>query len=534
MSRVKARSDNEVAGSLRLVTAALRRDRVRIAVWVGGIVVMIAVSAQSVKSLFPTQADLDAAAASSDNPALIAFQGPPYGLDTLGGQVSFQIGAPGLVFVGLMALLMTGRLTRTEEEAGRLELVRSLPVGRHAPTVAAGLVVAAMCVAIGALSTVALVALGLPVAGSISFGLGYTMVGAVFTAITLVTAQMSENPRLANGLAGAVLGASFIARAIGDTRSGWLSWISPIGWSQQLRPFADERWWPLLLPLATTAALVGVAVALQNRRDLGAGLIAPRPGPARAGARLATPFALAVRLQRGAVVAWTAGTAALALVYGAMTSAIESFIEDNPQLADFFVQSGGDLTTTYLATSARITALIGSGYSIQSMLRLRSEETHDRTEPVLATRTSRTRYWAAHAAVAVLGSVVVLAIAGLVLGASAAAATGDGGLVADGAAATAAYLPATMVMIGLPAFLIGAAPRWSGAAWGALVIAFVVTMFGTLLDLPNWVTGISPFEHVALVPAESVTAVSVVGLTACAAALLVTGAATYRRRDLPV
>ena len=124
-------------GAIGLVRANLRRDRIRIGVWIAGITAMVGVSAQSVKALFPTQADLDAAAASSDNPAIVAFQGPPYGLDTVGGQIAFQIGAPGLVLVGLMALLQTGRLTRTEEEAGRLELVRSLPVGRHAPTLAA-------------------------------------------------------------------------------------------------------------------------------------------------------------------------------------------------------------------------------------------------------------------------------------------------------------------------------------------------------------------------------------------------------------
>ena len=37
---------------------------------------------------------------------------------------------------------------------------------------------------------------------------------------------------------------------------------------------------------------------------------------------------LAVRLQRGALVAWTAGTAFLALVYGAITNAIEDFVDE--------------------------------------------------------------------------------------------------------------------------------------------------------------------------------------------------------------
>ena len=505
--------------------------------WVAGITAMVGVSAQSVQTLFPTQADLDAAAASSDNPAIVAFQGPAYGLDTVGGQVAFQIGAPGLVLVGLMALLQTGRLTRTEEEAGRLELVRSLPVGRHAPTLAAGILVGAMCAAVGLLTTLALVALDLPVAGSICFGLGYAAVGAVFMAITLVTAQISENPRVANGLAGLVLGASFILRAVGDAGENALSWLSPIGWSQQARPFADERWWPLLISFGVASVLLVVATKLEDHRDLGAGLLAPKAGPARAAPRLSSPFALALRLQRGSVAAWAGGTAALALVYGGLTSAIESFIDDNPQLEDFFTQSGGDvadITSSYLATSAQVTALIGSGYVIQSVLRLRSEETRERTEPVLATATSRWRYWLGHLTVAVGGALVVLVASGLVLGISAAAVMGDVSLVADGFAAVVAYFPAVLVMAGVPALTVGLFPKYAAAAWGLLLVTFVVSFFGTLLDLPGWVLAISPFDHVALVPVEQLSLGPVVALCVVAAVLFVVGAASYRRRDIPV
>ena len=523
-------------GTLGLVRANLRRDRFRIGMWVAGITAMVAVSAQSVKALFPTQADLDAAAASSDNPAIVAFQGPAYGLDTVGGQIAFQIGAPGLVLVGLMALMQTGRLTRTEEEAGRLELVRSLPVGRHAPTLAAGIVVGAMCVAVGVLTTLSLLAQDLPTAGSVCFGLGYAAVGAVFMAITLVTAQMSENPRLANGMAGLVLGASFILRAIGDAGDNVLSWLSPIGWSQQTRPFADERWWPFLISFAVLGALLLVATKLENHRDLGAGLVAPKAGAARATPRLSSPFGLALRLQRGAVAAWAGGTAALAFVYGGLTSAIESFIDDNPQLEDFFAQSGGDvadITASYLATSAQVTALIGSGYVIQSVLRLRSEESRDRTEPVLATATSRWRYWIGHLGVALGGVLVVLVSSGLVLGLSAAAVMGDASLLADGFGAVVAYLPAVLVMAGVPAFTVGVFPKYAAAAWAMLLVTFVVSFFGALLDLPSWALAISPFDHIALVPVETLSVASVTALCVVAAALLGAGAVAYRRRDIP-
>ncbi len=49
--------------------------------------------------------------------------------------------------------------------------------------------------------------------------------------------------------------AAFTLRAVGDAGSSALSWFSPLGWSLQVRPYAGDRWWVLLLHLATTAAV---------------------------------------------------------------------------------------------------------------------------------------------------------------------------------------------------------------------------------------------------------------------------------------
>src|SRR5581483_10423683 len=106
-------------------------------------------------------------------------------------------------------------------------------------------------------------------AGSLSFGASFLAIGLVFSALALVTAQVSENSRVASGLAGIVLGYAFAMRAAGDIGDGRLSWLSPIGWSQKPRPYADERWWPFAVPLAVTVVLLVVARALTARRDWG-------------------------------------------------------------------------------------------------------------------------------------------------------------------------------------------------------------------------------------------------------------------------
>jgi ABC-2 type transport system permease protein len=176
------------AGTAVLVRLVVRRDRVRFALWIAGIGLLVLVTVASTKSLYPTPESLrEVAAVTVDNPAASALNGPPIALDTLGGQVAYQTGAPAFTAVGLMSLLLTSRLTRGEEDSGRLELIRAAPVGRDAPLAAAVLVVAAADVVTGATTTLILLAEGLPVAGSVAFGVSLALLGFVFVGLTGIT-----------------------------------------------------------------------------------------------------------------------------------------------------------------------------------------------------------------------------------------------------------------------------------------------------------------------------------------------------------
>lgn len=526
-------SSDALAGTGKLIRAALRRDRFRIGMWPAAIITMVAASAASVKGLFPTQADLDQAAAASSNPAILAFNGPPVALDTIGGQIAFQIGAPGLAIVGLMTVLIVTRLTRGEEEPGRLELVRALPVGRHAPIAAAATIGVGMSAVVGGASALALIGTGQAASGSFIYGLELASVAAVFVGVSLVTAQITENARFAGGLAGAVLAAAFVIRAIGDMRSLWVSWLSPIGWAQQTRAFDDERWWPLLLSLGLLGALVALAVALQTRRDLGGGLIAPRPGPPVAGHHLGTCLALAARLQRGSVIGWCVGLAALGATYGSIINAIEEFVRDNPTMADFLTASGGaSLVDSYLATSMHLTALIGTAAAVQWTLRLRTEETSMRAEPVLATAVSRAEWTRSHLIVALAGSVAAMASIAGDLGAAAALATRDPAMLGRVVVAALVHLPMMWLTVGFTLALVGRLPRLATAGWAIVAVGIVIAMFGAVLQLPGWAIDLSPFEHVPLSPAESVTVAPLLVLLAVTAALVAIGLDGLRRRDI--
>lgn len=523
-----------LTGTGALIRLLLRRDRIRISIWVGSAVLLVFFSAVGVKDVFPTQASIDAAAAAMQhNAGAIAFNGPAQGLDTLGGQVAFQVGAFGMIVVALMSLFMTGRLTRGDEEAGRLELVRSLPVGIHAPTLAALMVVTAMNALVGVLCSAALLGEGLPVAGSLELGTSFAVVGVFFTGVALVAAQLTENTRVVYGSAGAVLGIAYVLRIAGDVGDGTASWFSPIGLAQKARPFAGERWWPLLLLLATGAVLVALAFGLVARRDHGAGLIAPRRGRMAAAPSLGYPLGLAMRLQRGSLLGWGAGVMVAGIAYGWIAPTIDAFVANNKAMAEMLANAAiGSLTDSYFATSFRVLALVASGFAVQSVLRMRSEESAMRTESVLATAVSRWRWAASHLSIALAGSVALLVVAGLATGVSYALAGGPWSSVPRLLAAAAVYAPAMWLMVGLAAAGFGFAPRWVDVAWGVLAACFVIGLLGEVLRLPGWVQKLSPFEATPALPAASLDVLPLVLLIVLAAALILGGLGGLRRRDI--
>jgi len=525
---------NGLIGTAELVRLVLRRDRVRIAVWILGMALLVIFTAVGVKSLFPTQKSIDLAAAAMQHiPGAIAFNGPALGLDTLGGQVAFQVGAFGMVAVGLMSLFMMGRLTRGDEEAGRLELVRSLPVGIHAPMLAALITVTAMNAAVGILSSAGLVAEGLPTAGSLVLGASFCVVGLFFGGVALVAAQVTENTRVAYGVSGALIGLAYVLRIIGDIGDGTVSWFSPIGMAQKARPYASERWWPLLPLLLAAVILVAVAFRLAAIRDHGSGLIAPRPGRATAPAILGHPLGLALRLQRGNLMGWAAGVLVAGIAFGWIAPTIDSFVKANKALVEVMARAGtGSLTNTYFATSLRLMALVATGFAIQAALRLRSEESALRAEPVLATPVSRWRWAASHLAIALAGSVVLLAAAGVATGVSYGLAGGPWNSVPRLLGAALVYAPAMWLVAGFAAIVFGVVPRLVDVAWAVLGGCFVIGLLGDVLRLPGWIVKLSPFERTPALPAADLTVLPLAVLTLIAAALLVGGLVGLRRRDI--
>lgn len=526
-----------LVGTGHLLRLAWRRDRWLVVVLV---VVMAALAYSTMAAtldLYPTDAEAAAGArVMADDPSITALYGPLPSLTAAGVGVIKTV-MMGSLFAAFTAFALVRRHTRSEEEEGRFELVSAGVVGRRAPLAAAVLLAVGTVVVAGVLSSLALMGTGVDTTGSVALGVVIVVSGLVMTGITAVAAQLTTTTRGAAGIALGVLGLAFVVRAMADTATGGgrdLVWLSFLGWAEKVSPFGANRLWVLLLALAATAALLVVADVLLQHRDLGGGLWAARPGAARARPGLSSPLGLAWRLQRGALLGWTIGYAVLGLVIGSMAKSVDQ-IASSPGIEDMLRKmSGGkgSVLDAFLGTELRFLAVGAAAYGIAAALRLRSEESTGRAEAVLATATSRWRWFGSHLLVAALGSLWLLVVAGGCAGVSAAAATNDASAGAVLGAAVAAW-PAVLVCVGLTLALFGLLPRVSLLGWGLLVVFLLVGEFGALLTLPGWALGLSPFDHLGSLPGGDADAAGLVGLLVVAVAAVGLGASAFRRRDVP-
>jgi ABC-2 type transport system permease protein len=496
----------------------------------------------AIDELFPDAAGrLRYATTSANNAGFVALYGGLHG-SGLGELVAWRAGfLP--VIIGIVSILTVIRHTRTEEDTGRRELLGSTVVGRHAPLAAALVATFGANLVMGLILAGGMAGQDMPGAGSVAFGLEMAASGWIFAAVGAVAAQLAGAAGNARGIAITTLGVTYVLRIVGDISAmsdgplAWLTWLSPIGWVQRIRPYGENAWWPALLVVVVSALLAYVAIALSARRDVGAGLLPPRPGPASASAALSSPFGLAWRLHRSLLAGWVGGFVALGIVLGYLAEGVGDLVGDNQELRDVFARMGGatGLINSYLASILGLFGLIAGAYAIQAMLRARNEEVSGRAEPVLATAVGRLRWIGSHLLFSLLGPAVTLAAAGVAMGLTHGLNVRDvGGELPRLLGGAMVQLPAVWVLSAVTVLLFGVLPRLAAVAWAALTVCLLIGLVGPALQLDQWVLDISPFTHIPRVPGADVTATPLVWLLAVAVVVGVAGLAGFRRRDVPV
>ena len=528
-------ASDTLTGTGTMLRLVLRRNRVRLAVWWLVLVGLFAYVGAYYKDIFNTQAALDAFATLSNTPGIKALTGLAAAPATLGGAVWTKIWMTCALSLAFGVVFLVTRNGRADEELGRTELLRSRVLGLHAYSVASWLVNAALCVAVGAGVALTSAALGLDpagagITGSLVVGASVTGVGLVALGVGAVAGQVTSTSRGANALGSVVLGVFYVLRMVGDLGDGRLTWASPVGWGQEMQPWGANRTWPLALLVLLAAELVTVAAWLEARRDLGAGLMPERPGPAGAPARYATPLGLALRLQRGPIIGWSLTVVLCALLFGSVVESMTNLLNDAGSMPAMLGGTGVDALLSLLVV---MIAMVTTVFALQSAVSLRADEASGIVEPQLAGALSRSRWALQRLLIPAVGTAVLLLVGGAGMGAGYGSVIGDPGQTSRLAVAALAYWPAVMVLVGVAVALFGWLPRLAiPLTWGVLAAMWFIVIIGDALHLPGWLLDLLPFSATPYQPFEPLTPAPLIVMTLVAAALVWSGLDRFARRDV--
>jgi ABC-2 type transport system permease protein len=471
------------------------------------------------------------------NPGMRALLGVPWDLTTSGGFVAWRSQAFTALIVATWAALAATRVFRGEEERGHWDLLLAAPLTRaRAVTVHLSLFVGAGVV-VGVVVLASLLASGEPWTGSLLFGAGMGLVLLLFAGLGSVTSQLVPQRRLAAGLAGITVGAFFLLRMAADVTDsyGWLRWLTPFGWLENLRAFTGDDPWPLLLLAGAAAVTLVVTVVLAQRRDLGAGVVQVTDEAKPRLRLLGSVGGFAVRRRSRELLGWGSALLVLGFVYGSLGGAVTDLLDSNRQMRQFLDQLGMTelfSVTGYVALMASLLSVVIAVYPISVVHAEQEDEEDGRLDLALSGAVTRTHWLGAlvGSAAAAMVALALLVAAGLWLGG---VASGSGLSAADALGATAATLPVPLLVLGLVVLLYGVRPAWAvPAATVVAVGGYLVELFGPAFDWPGWVMDLSPYHHLSMVPVEPVAWPATWVLLGLAVVAGTLGFVGYRRRDL--
>jgi polyether ionophore transport system permease protein len=96
-------------------------------------------------------------------------------------------------------------------------------------------------------------------------------------------------------------------------------------------------------------------------------------------------------------------------------------------------------------------------------------------------------------------------------------------------------IPTALLFGGLAVLAFGTVPRATAAvAFGTATVAYLIQIFAGLSDAPAWLIDVSPFSHIAPVPATAANATATLVMLAVAVVSTVLGLRAFQHRDLAI
>ena len=539
---LRSRADSSVArGNPRWVIAGhVARGTMRMAViWgvVFGVFVLATIKAFVIG--YPTLSDRMELANSLQSFAMLL--GTPRHAETVAGFTMWRLLVAITIIGSIWGLLTSTGLMRGEEEAGRWEILMAGQTTKGWAAAQALLGLAGALVAMFLVTALLTVTAGrmpgarFPMERSLLFALAMVSGPAMFLAIGALASQMSATRGQAITIGTAILGASYLLRMVADSRSslGWMRWLSPIGWVQELRPLRDPQPWALIPIVALVLICAGLTVLLAGRRDLNASFLREGEGRTGDGRWLLGPVSLVLRLSIRTALAWLAGLAAMGVIYGYLARSFASILASSPAITSMLGRLGVKRASEgFLGIAFFIFAIFIAIMAASQIASIREEEASGRLDNLLVRPVRRITWLAGRIGVSLSLVLLAGAAAGLSTWIGAASQHTGVSLPKLLEAGLNAAVPGIFVL-GVGILVIGLRPRLGGAvAYTIVAWSFLADMLGAVVKGNSWLRDSSLFAHIELAPAAKPdwgTAAIIVLIGTGAA---VAGAVAFQRRDI--
>jgi ABC-2 type transport system permease protein len=513
------------------------------ALWGVVFAVFIVVQMRGYTSTYRTQASRDQLAhAYGTNSGLNALIGLPHAMNTVAGWAEWRfigiLGAIGCIW----GLLISTRLMRGEEEAGRYELLLAgqttrLRAGCNALAgLGMGLLALFAFTALGTIVSSSAQSVGFSLSRCLVFSLALVAGAAMFLAIGALASQLVTSRRLAASIAGVVFGVSFALRMVGDSSSGlhWLVWLSPLGWIEQFHPLTDPAPLAMLPVLGLILLTTAITLRLAGTRDVGAATLPERSATKARLALLGGSTGFALRLMRPVALGWLFAVAAFSALIGTTAASSTNDVAGTKGIETAVERLGGHGSSVadYLGLTFLILALLVALISAGQITAIRTEEADGHLENLLVRPKGRISWFAGRLGLAAL----LLFVAGILSGIGAWAGAGSQhGAIGLGSllAAGVNIVPPGVLILGLGALAIGAWPRRTGAVvYGYLAWSFLLEFAGGVIQTSHWLLDTSAFFHMVPAPATNPDWSSAAVITGLGAFGAMVGCLLFHRRDL--
>ena len=535
-------------GLFSLIKLILRRDRIKLPVWiiifVASIIMMLPLlhdmygDTESLTTLYQTFS------ANAAGIFLTGFMdGPNFGsLITLETLLWWGLA------VAFLNILLVVRHTRQNEEIGAQELIQSCRVGRSTSLVA---------VLIVAVLTNIILTIGLGIGMAIFnydawstgqawlYALTMGLFGMVWAAITAIVVQLVDSARGAIGMMSGIVGLTFLIRGVGDfmgradstglMQPEWFSRLTPFGWAQATRALTNPETLPILIPIIFIIVAIPIAFFLMHHRDIGAGIFPSRKGRARASSIRKTPLGLTWYVQKNTFIGWLVGASAFMAVIGALTAEMSNIFDatDTVRLLIESIGGTGALVPAFLSTMLALAAIASAGYVIQGLSKIRSEEANGYLENLLATKLSRIKWLATHVCVVLLGGIIILTLSGTILASATNFYSEFTVNIWDYVLASLSYFPLILAFAGAYLLLFGLLPRAASTiVWTYYGFLAFATWVGPMLGLEQWIMNISLMSHFSSAPAADIAITPLIVISSAALTAAIIGTITWRNRNL--